>query len=302
MKRKLIQHGMSSLTISLPKKWVDSNNLTKGDEIDVDSSSRNLIVSAEKSYKKKKIDIDVSNSAPMIKRMIGACFKSGYDEINIRFKSHEELKVMQDLIREQFAGFEIIRQTKNNLTIKNLSKASFEEFENTLKRFLFVVDCMASDLASAVKKDDFEWMMNISLQKIESDKFADYCRRAINMGAEIDNKRTAPLYTIIEQIEKVVDRYNDLCLLIAKKKLKLGKETILIISEIVDIQKMFHSIFSKFDIKKMPEFGRKKQKIQNNIDKALLRCKKEEIKILDILDRILNLIFDLNGPLMAVHI
>ena len=302
MKRKLIQHGMSSLTVSLPKKWVDSNNLSKGDEVEVDTSSGNAVVSAEKSYRKKKIDVDVSNSSPMIRKMIGACFKSGYDEIHVRFSSHEELKAVQELIREQFAGFEIISQSRNSITVKNLSKASFEEFQNTLKRFFFVVDCMASDFSKALEKDDFDWMMSISLQKIESDKFADYCRRAINMGADISTARTAPLYTIVEQIEKAADRYKDLCLLIAKNKIKPGKDIKSIASSIVEFQKEFHSIFSKFDMKKMPGFGREKEKIQGNINKAIVKCKKDEIKVVSLLDRVLNILFDLNGPLMAVHI
>ena len=38
MKRKLIQHGMSSLTVSLPRKWVIENSLKKGEEVDVDVS------------------------------------------------------------------------------------------------------------------------------------------------------------------------------------------------------------------------------------------------------------------------
>lgn len=300
MKRKLIKHGMSSLTISLPKKWVDSNNLSKGDEVDVDFSSGNVVVSIEKSYRKKKIDIDISNSRPMIRKMIGACFKSGYDEIHIRFSSHEEVKAVQELIREQFAGFEIINQSRNSLTVKNLSKASFEEFQNTLKRLFFVIDCMASDFSKALQKNDFDWMKSIALQKIESDKFADYCRRAINMGTDIS--RSAPLYTIIEQIEKTADRYKDLCLLIAKNKIKSEKEIRSIVLSIIEFQKMFHSMFSKFDITKIPGFGKEKEKIQKNINKAMTRCKKSEIKIVSLLDRILNLLFDLNGPLMAVYL
>ncbi|MBI2136461.1 AbrB/MazE/SpoVT family DNA-binding domain-containing protein, partial [Candidatus Woesearchaeota archaeon] len=35
MKRKLVQHGNTSLTVSLPKKWTDKFNLKKGDEIEI---------------------------------------------------------------------------------------------------------------------------------------------------------------------------------------------------------------------------------------------------------------------------
>jgi hypothetical protein len=61
-------------------------------------------------------------------------------------------------------------------------------------------------------------------------------------------------------------------------------------------------MFSKFDINKMPAFGREKNRIQADIDKAMAKYRKNEIKIISLLDRILNILFDLNGPLMAVHV
>ena len=110
MRRKLIQHGRSSLTVSLPKKWVKEKNLKKGEEIEVEESNGTLVISAEKHHKHKKIDIDVSGAQPMIRRIIGATFKSGYDEVDVRFSSYDELKAVQELVREQFTGFEIINE------------------------------------------------------------------------------------------------------------------------------------------------------------------------------------------------
>ena len=301
MRRKLIQHGLSSLTVSLPSKWVKENNLKKSDEIELDQLNGKLIISTKKHYDSKKIDVDISNSQPMIRKIIGATFKSGYDEVNIKFSSFEELKAVQDLMREQFSGFEIINQSKSSILIKNISQPNFEEFNNVLRRFFFVLDSMASDVSDAINKNDFKWLKNTTLMKIESDKYADYCRRAINMGFETEFKRLAPLYVIIEQLEKVVDRYKDLADYIFLNEIKINEKIKSVIKDLSEFQKSFYNLLYKFEYDKIVEFGRNKETLQKSLDKAHLECSKKELKIINLLDRILNLTYDLNGPLMAVY-
>ena len=295
MRRKLIQHGLSSLTISLPIKWVKKNNLKKSDEIELDELNEKIIISTKKHYKPQKIDVDISNSKPMIKKIIGATFKSGYDEVNIKFGSFEELKTVQDLVREQFSGFEIVNQAKNNILIKNVSQPNFEEFNNMLKRLFFILNQMSSDVSNAIDKNEFGWLKSTTLMKIESDKYADYCRRAINMGFDTE-------YTIIEQLEKVVDRYKDLADYASTNKIKVNNQIRSIIKNISEFQKAFYDLFYKFEFNKMVEFGKNKEILQKELDIRSTKCSKKEIKIITLLDRILNLIFDLNGPLMTLNL
>ena len=161
---------------------------------------------------------------------------------------------------------------------------------------------MASDVSEAIEKNDFKWLKNTTLMKIESDKYADYCRRAINMGFETEFKRLAPLYTIIEQLEKVVDRYRDLADYTSSNKIKVNEKIKSIIKNISEFQVSFYNLFYKFESSKIVEFGKNKDMLQKELDKISLECSKKEIKIITLSDRILNLIFDLNGPLMAINI
>ncbi|MGV8172475.1 MAG: AbrB/MazE/SpoVT family DNA-binding domain-containing protein [Candidatus Woesearchaeota archaeon] len=302
MRRKLIQHGLSSLTVSLPSKWVKKNNLKKSDEIELEEQGERIIISTEKKYEHKKIDIDITDAHPMIRKIIGATFKSGYDEVNITFKSYEELKAVQDLMREQFSGFEITNQTRNTITIKNISKTGFEEFNTILRRFFHVLNQIASETSEAISKNDINWLKNITLMKVETDKYADYCRRAINMGYEIESKKTAPIYTIIEQLEKVVDRYKEMCDYISSNNIKTSTSIKTFMKEIAVFEEIFHKLFYKYEPPAMVEFGRKKDILQKELDKIALNCSKKEVKIVTLLDRILNLTFDLNGPLMTAKI
>jgi phosphate uptake regulator len=240
----------------------------------------------------------------MLRKIIGATFKCGYDEIIVHFNSYDELKAVQDLLREQFSGFEIVSQTKNTLIIKNLSQSNFYEFDEALKRFFFVLNHMADDTADAIENNDVKWLKTTALLKIETDKFADYCRRAINMGFKSNFKRPAPLYTLIEQMEKVADMYRDICVYCSTRRRKASGDVKEILGDLIGFQNLFNDIFYKFDIEKMSDFGRQKENLQKKIDNALVnpKCSKEEMKVLFLIDRITNTIFSLNGPLMAVYL
>ena len=215
MKRKLIKHGESSLTISLPRSFVKTNNLQKGQEIDVQELDDGLFVSTKNQKEKTTISIDISNQKPVIKKILGAIYKTGYDEINIHFSSFEELRKIKEIVQRQFEGYKIMHQGKNNLLIKKLSADNFEEFNNVLRRFFLIMNNMGLEMTEAIKKTDYDWLKRISLLKIEVDGLADYCRRAINLKFNSDYKRMSPLYVIIEEMEKdekLIDRLLNLTL------------------------------------------------------------------------------------------
>jgi len=302
MQRKLIQHGLSSLTISLPQKWIKGHNLKKGEEVGVTESKGRLVVSAETNHEHKRISIDITNAEPMIRRIVGATYKAGYDEVEIKFSSYEELKTIQELMREQFTGFEIMNQTKNQITIKDVAQPSVEEFNNVLRRFFFVLHQIASEVSSAAEKNDKEWLKSTTLLKIESDRCADFCRRAINTGFDSTFKRHAPLYTVIEQMEKVIDRYVELSKYIITENIEPNNDLRELLKELNKFQEMFVQVFYKFELQKMIEFGKTRQSILDKVEASIQNCTKKEIKGLVLVDRILSLIFNTNGALMAIYI
>ncbi len=44
MKRKVSLHGPSTLTVSLPSKWVKKYCIKKGDELDIEEKNSTLII------------------------------------------------------------------------------------------------------------------------------------------------------------------------------------------------------------------------------------------------------------------
>lgn len=302
MKRKLIKHGDSSLTISLPRSFVTENNLKKGQEIDVIESENGLFISPQINKGRNSISIDVSNQREVIKKILGATYKSGYDQIKIKFSLFDELKEIKYSIQNQFAGYEIIKQEKDTLLIEKISEDDFQQFDNVLRRFFIIVNEMGSEIQKAIENDNLEWLQSASLIKYESDRLADYCRRAINLKFKSNYKRGGPLYAIIEEIEKISDHYNELCSYISSSNLKLSKKTKEIFNQLVEFQTLFYNLFFKFDLNRMNELKKTKDHLQNEIKFSVKKGIEKEIYVLIILDRILNTIYSLNGPLMSAHI
>ena len=302
MRRKLVQHGLSSLTLSLPRKWIKNNQLSKGEELEIEESEDKLVICAKRKQRIKKISVDVTDAGLMIKKIVGATYKAGYDEVNVKFKSFEELEAVQKLIKEQFTGFEIISQTKEMIVIKSISKLEFEEFEESLKRFFTILNQISTEASQAIIKEDYSWLKKITLLKKESDKFADFCRRAILSGFKDEKRRSEPLYVIIEELEKVSDRYRDLCEIIYEKKLKMSSKIQSLSKEIDEFLGDFYFLFYNFDMDRLIKFGKSKTILQKKIEGLYSSVSKEELKVLVVFDKIVNLIFDLNGPLMAVHL
>jgi phosphate uptake regulator len=59
MKRKIVKHGQSTLTVSIPSKWAKNNNLHNGDLINIEASKDKLILSKEDKYF-EEIEIDLT--------------------------------------------------------------------------------------------------------------------------------------------------------------------------------------------------------------------------------------------------
>src|SRR3990167_9363968 len=104
--RKLISFGKGSYILSMPKGWVEKNNLKKGDLISVNDDGFELTLSANQQEKKpefKDIDIDSRNKdIEMLKAEIVSSYLNCYDTINILFDSNsKEAPKIKDVIRSE---------------------------------------------------------------------------------------------------------------------------------------------------------------------------------------------------------
>jgi len=174
MKRSVIQLASNTLVVSLPSKWAKQRGIKKGDEVEVDEQGTSLIVSKEKSTRFRRTVLAGADLDQMLGRSVGALYKAGYDEIEVQFANKSQLHTIQEVLRRSCIGFEIVKQGRNFVIAKEISKAEQNEFDQVLRRtFLFVLN-MAEELREAVQNKDTEGLAAIPLMDDTVDRYCDF--------------------------------------------------------------------------------------------------------------------------------
>ena len=299
--RKLISFGKTSFVMSIPKAWVQKNNLKKGNLISVEEKQGNLILSSQANAKGaiEKIELNVTNLSPMIKRIIASLYKGGYDEMDIIFSTSEELKQIQEVIKETCIGFEIVEQGKKMLKARKISDTIYEEFDPVMRRTFLFLKSMASESLDAIKTQDMDAIKNVILADNNVNKFTDFCRRVINKKSDLKFRKVPPLYYILEELEKIGDEYKDLCKYYLKCPIKLSKEILKFYEEVNEYFNNLYDLFYKFDTKKIKILGDKKQELDKEIEDLYKKRSKAECRILFFLNILIDRIFHTNGAIIA---
>jgi phosphate uptake regulator len=299
MKRKIIGLSSNTNVVSLPSDFCKKYNLSKGDELEVEEKDNILMISTDKELGDSCIEVDLSGKEPMCKRILGALFKTGYDEISVSYSSSDEKKAIEDVIEKEFIGFEIISTTETKITAKKLSEDKIDEFDSVLKRLFHVIKFIGKDSLETIEKQDFEKINELIQKDNEVNKLADFCRRILNKKGYSKFKRTPPLYYISEQLEKIGDEYRDLLKYVISHEIKhLDIETNRLFSRVNDYFDMIYDCFFAFDLKKISDIGKIHVLLKEDINKRI----KENLNnagVLLFLRDILEKSFDLNGAIMA---
>jgi len=302
MRRKLVKQGRNALTMTLPSEWVDKQNLKPGDEVFVEERKEGLLVSGDKIKEGNRKTIDVSGLEPMIKRVLGAIYKAGYDEVEVRFGNAKEFEDAQEVIREEFIGFETIHHGKDSLVFKKISSIEPKEFNTMMRRMFLIIKSMADDSPIAMKKKDPDLLKMIILRDKDVNKIADFCRRSLNSSGHMIEGRTAPLYFITEQLEKIGDILKEICGHMISNPGSANEGILSFFSDVNAFFEDFYGLYFSLDLKKMAEFGRKRKILIEKSENLLESSSKKEVRIVFYLREMLNSTFDMNGSLMAARL
>jgi len=215
MKRKITKHGPSSLTMSLPIKWVKENNLKAGDEVDVETTTREVIIRKEERTKKRrriKLNIDKFNKW-MVERFIHESYRQGIDEIEITYtrekipdyRYNREIRP-EDFIKERisyYIGLEIISHSKNRIVLENLiTKEECEKIEIVRKRIYFLIKEFMNDFYIGMKENFNKFSEKADYYHTNITKFIYYYLRLLR-AADIEEETKVRLFGLYMMVIKV---------------------------------------------------------------------------------------------------
>jgi phosphate uptake regulator len=300
MKRKVIKLGKNSLLVSLPSAWVKQHGISKGNEVVLEEKDGKLTVGSASAPSGSKTSIDITNLTPIVKRALGALYKKGYDEFTVHFADHEELELAHEVIREEFVGFEVVQHGKNHLVVREISQPHADQFDTVLRRQFLVIKDFAGEAASALADKDTAWLKRLVLRDKDVNKLADFCRRLINKHQSGQNGNA--LYFIVEQLEKISDRYRDISKHAAEQGIAPSKQLLSAYQKVNAYLDEFYHCFYQFSLPAMSTFVAKHKELNAFLEKTRERTGPAEQRALFWLEDVADKLYDMNGPLMALRL
>ncbi|MBI2138906.1 AbrB/MazE/SpoVT family DNA-binding domain-containing protein [Candidatus Woesearchaeota archaeon] len=245
MIRKVVRHGTSTLTISLPAKWAKKFGIKAGDEIDTFEVKKNLILSpVPKQGPREELEIDVrSLDNEFIRYILLNLYRAGLDKMRIRLNDLEQGEHIQQCLNTVLLGLEVISKEDGYWILENVTEPTGEKFTMVMRRIFFLTKENLSVIAQDLRQGVFPHAGLIQQQTQKHLQLDAYCKRLINKNHV--HYRDRDFYQILLHFVLALDRCCEHCykFLESQKSVNVGKDTISLLSEIQALFDQFHECF-----------------------------------------------------------
>ena len=250
MKRKVVLHGPSTLTVSLPVSWVKKFHVERGDELDVQEYGRELRINADKSFSPGEKSIDIGNLRRVGRSSVTASYRQGHNEIRLAYDDPAYLGVIQDLVSKEMIGFETVKQRNGECVIKDLAGHDRNEFDFGLNMLWRLLIDLSSESLDALEKKSVQDLKNIPPLDDSVNKFTNYCLRLLTKKGHTDFNKTSLYYYLVKRLESIGDLYKDMCFFYAHHVKMIDTELIFLLSTVNEHLAGLHALFYGYDKEK----------------------------------------------------
>jgi len=248
--RRLQKIG-SSILVSLPKEWIDANNLNKSNQVEIETNQNNLSIRTQLNKRPSK-EVEISYPLPKgesIVPTITGAYLLGFDIIKIVGKSPISI-VDRESVRgsmRRLVGMEIIDEDATNISVQFLLDETSINPQNILKRMSSIALGMFSDVVLALESGDKTNLETIANRDAEINRQYFLLVRLIR--STIMDTRLAGIFNL-ENIDILDYR-------IAANTLEIAGDTVVELSE-----SLIKSNLPKTELKKLYDFAKDMDKIQ----------------------------------------
>jgi len=176
--RKVQRVGYSTLTVSLPRDWVEDVKLKAGDIVSIkreDDGSLKLIPGTEHKREEVKnciVNADLCNSNNLLTRVITANYILGHDTIQVAAKD-ELKKIHLDEIRattQRLTGLSIVEQTLKQVTLQSFVDPTRFPIYGLMRRLHIIISSMLDASIKALVERRPELATEVAHMEEESDR------------------------------------------------------------------------------------------------------------------------------------
>lgn len=224
--RKLVKAGQASHTVSLPKSWLEKNNLKRGDVVYLKEISDKEITirpdAQEQAAEQKEITIEIDKKElDTVQREITAAYLNNYNTISLLGDSiAEKTKEIRKMLHD-FVALEITEQTSKRIVAKDLLNLKEISVDKTIKRMDMIARTMLEDTTAVI--DGKEVHESIIFRDFDINKLYFLLTRLLksatknNATAEsicIKKEDILPVWYLSINLENLADDVKRICELI----------------------------------------------------------------------------------------
>jgi phosphate uptake regulator len=190
MERRIMSLGRSSMVISLPKNWMQLNELNKGDVVFFAiQRDRSLVVypSAQKKRSNKEITLHVGldDEEALISRRIVGCYLAGYTGITVI--ADNIFTIPQRKWIRNIAGLlymRIMESDAKGIYMQALMDESKASLEQAVQRMHLISQSMCEEAFTALKTNNLELAKSVFSMDEDVDHFTFFILRLLRIAAQ----------------------------------------------------------------------------------------------------------------------
>lgn len=224
MKRKVLKIGQSSLAVSLPSKWAKEHSLNAGDEIELAAEHGDLVIRGEGSISEgRELEFVCPPIGVLSNRIVVSPYIQGYDCVRIGFMSQEQHEFLLGSLKA-LMGFEVISETNNLITFKNVAKGIEDEFDNLFRRLFHITNLIGDSVLAFVSGDTTVMYSTIKEYEQTSNKLTNFCKRILNTQPRGETRKVTSKYQVICLTEIVGDMLRKIARYLDGETIRHGTE------------------------------------------------------------------------------
>jgi phosphate uptake regulator len=176
--RKVQRVGYSTLTVSLPREWVEDVKLKAGDIVSIkreDDGSLKLIPGTEHKREEIKncvVNADLCSSKNLLTRVITANYILGHDTIQIAAKDELKKSHLEEIraTTQRLTGLSIVEQTLKQVTLQSFVDPTRFPIYGLMRRLHIIISSMLEVSIKALVERRPELASEVSHMEDESDR------------------------------------------------------------------------------------------------------------------------------------
>ncbi len=190
MERRIMSLGRSSMVISLPKNWMQLNELNKGDVVSFAiQRDRSLVIypGPERKMENKEttLRIDQNEDEALITRRIIGAYLNGYSGITLiseKIFSTPQRKAIRNIAGMLY--MRIMESDAKGIYIQTLIDESKASLEQAIQRMHLISQSMCEDTFNALKNGDLELAKAVFSLDDDVDHFTYFILRLLRDAAQ----------------------------------------------------------------------------------------------------------------------